>query len=142
MVSSGNLPGSNTSEAPPAWAKAFYSDRAMWALMTFARPLFTRLMGIPKGFPTNDDDARVVDQMLASIFPVDPRADGAIFDAYVSNPDVTSYPLEALQVPTLLVHATDDPLASYDAAAKASERIPDSDLVTLASSMVTHTTGS
>jgi pimeloyl-ACP methyl ester carboxylesterase len=86
-----------------------------------------------KGFPRNTDDALVVEQMLASIFPVDPRTEGAIFDAYVSNPEIASYQLEALGVLTLVVHAKDDPLASYEAAAKASDRIPNSVLISLES---------
>ncbi len=38
-----------------------------------------------------------------------------MFDAYVTNPEIGTYPVETLQVPTLLVHATDDPLASHQA---------------------------
>lgn len=133
VVSSGNFPGGTTADTPPGWAQAFYSDRAMWTLKTFVRPMFAGLMGIPKGFPRNADDALRVDQMLASIFPVDPRTKGAIFDAYVSNPEITTYQLEALQVPTLVVHAKDDPLASYEAAAKASDRIPNPVFISLES---------
>lgn len=131
VISSGNYPGNATAEAPPTWAKAFYSDGAMWALKTFVRPMLSGLMGVPKGFPRNDDEAEVVEEMLDSIFPVDLRAEGAIFDAYVSNPEVSSYPLEELQAPTLIVHAEDDPLASYDAAVEASGRIPDCVLIGL-----------
>jgi len=131
VVSSGNLPGSRTAEVPPEWAKLFYSDPAMWALMTFARPVFAKLMGVPEGLPRNASEARVVDELLASIFPVGFRAEGAIFDAYVSNPEMTGCPLEELRVPVLLVHARDDPLAAYDAAVEASQRIPDAVLVGL-----------
>lgn len=131
VLSSGNFPGNTGAQAPPSWAKIFYSDWAMWALKTFARPMFARLMGIPKGFPKDTDDAQMMDQMMDSIFPVAPRAEGAIFDAYISNPEINTYPLEELRVPTLIVHTRDDPLASYDAAAEAATRIPASTLVTL-----------
>ena len=47
------------------------------------------------------------------------RAAGATFDGFVSNPDVNDCPLEAITVPTLLVHAQDDPLTSHDAAERA-----------------------
>ena len=133
VISSGNFPGSTTASAPPGWAKVFYSDRAMWALKTFARPGFAKLMGVPDGFPRNATETRAVDKMLASIFPVDRRTTGAIFDAYTTNPEITTYPLEALEVPTLIVHAEDDPLASYAAAVTASERIPNAVLVSLES---------
>jgi pimeloyl-ACP methyl ester carboxylesterase len=39
--------------------------------------------------------------------------------------------LEELRVPTLIVHTTDDPLASYDAAAAAAARTPGARLVSL-----------
>ncbi len=36
---------------------------------------------------------------------------------------MNNYPLEALTVPTLIVHAKDDPLVSYAAAQRAASRI-------------------
>ncbi|HEX6255983.1 MAG TPA: alpha/beta fold hydrolase [Euzebyales bacterium] len=131
VISSGNLPGSPTAIAPPGWAKAFYSDPAMWTLKVATPPMLERLVGVPKGFPKDADDARVVAELIESIFPVRPRAQGAIFDAFTSNPEMNTYPLEAVHVPTLIIHATDDPLASYDAAAHAADRIPRAVLVRL-----------
>jgi pimeloyl-ACP methyl ester carboxylesterase len=131
VVSSGNFPGSGTAQAPPGWARVFYSDPAMWLMRTLARPAFARLMGVPDGFPRGPGDARVMATMLDSIFPVGPRSAGAVFDAYVANPEVGDYPLEAMTTPTLVVHAQDDPLASYDAAVAAAERIPGASLVGL-----------
>ncbi|MDH5521076.1 MAG: alpha/beta hydrolase, partial [Acidimicrobiia bacterium] len=133
IVSSGNFPGSATAQAPPGWAKVFYSDRAMWTLKTAARPAAAGLMGVPAGFPRTDDDARQIDRMLDSIFPIAPRREGAVFDAYVSNPEIVDHPLEQIRVPTLIIHAEDDPLASFDAAVAASDRIPDAHLVALRS---------
>lgn len=131
VVSSGSFPGSPTAQAPPGWAKAFYADAVLWALATFARPAFARVMGVPGGFPRTADEAQEVDELAASIFPVDPRVAGAVFDAYVANPEIGTCPLEDLAVPTLVVHARDDPLASYEAAAAAAARIPGAVLVTL-----------
>ncbi len=133
VISSGNFPGSTTAQAPPGWATVFYSDLAMWTLKVFFRPMFAQLMGVPEGFPRNEDDAQVMAELLESIFPIGPRRSGAVFDAYVSNPEVGDYPLEALAVPTLIVHAMDDPLASYDAASAAASRMPGARLVSLES---------
>ncbi len=133
VISSGNWPGSTTAEAPPEWAKVFYSDPAMWTLKVLTPSLLARLMGVPSGFPKGTEDARSVQEMVDSIFPLGPRAEGAVFDAFVSNPEVNAYPLEDLTVPTLLVHAKDDPLASYNAALCAAERIPGSVLISLES---------
>ena len=71
--------------------------------------------------------------MADSIFPIAPRAAGGTFDSFVSNPDVNGCPLEAITVPTLLVHAQDDPLTSYAAAEQAATRIPHARLVTVPS---------
>lgn len=133
VISSGNFPGSATAQAPPDWATGFYSDPAMWSLKMLARPMFARLMGVPEGFPRGAEDAQVMAELLESIFPIGPRRAGAVFDAYVTNPEITEYPLEALSVPTLIVHAVDDPLASYDAAAAAADRIAGARLVSLES---------
>lgn len=133
IISSGNWPGSPTSEAPPDWATWFYTDPMMWLMKTVAPPFVAQLMGVPDGFPRNDGDAAEIADMLDSIFPISPRAEGAIFDAFVSNPDIVNYPLQRISVPTLIVHATDDPLASHDAAEQAAERIPGAHMVSLAS---------
>ena len=124
VVLSGNLPGSPTAVVPPGWARAFYADVPMWAMKVFARRTYLRMMGVPKDLALTGGAAAFVDRMAESIFPVAPRAAGGAFDAFVSNPDVNDYPLETITVPTLLVHAEDDPLTSYDAARQAANRIP------------------
>ena len=133
VFSSGSFPGSTTAEAPPDWATIFYSDPAMWTLKLLAKPMFARLMGVPAGFPRGPQDAEAMDRLLQSIFPVGPRARGAIFDAFVGAPAITEIPLEELRVPTLLVHAQDDPFASFAAADRAAQRIPGAELVALES---------
>ncbi len=44
---------------------------------------------------------------------------------------MNNYPLEALTVPTLIIHAKDDPLVSYQAAQRAAGRIPGARLVSM-----------
>lgn len=131
IVSSGNWPGSPTSEAPPDWAKMFYNDAAMWLLGAAAPPMMNSLMGIPKGFPEDVEQKAYVEEMLDSIFPLEPRAEGAVFDAFSSNPEINDYPLEQLTVAALIIHSKDDPLASFDAAERAADRIPGATLVAL-----------
>lgn len=133
VISSGNWPGSPTSKAPPGWAKLFYNDPTMWLLKSIAPPMIRGLMGVPKGFPKNDEQATFVAEMVDSIFPLERRVDGAIFDAFSSNPEINEYRLEDVGVPTLIIHSMDDPLASYEAAEAAAERIPTATLVTLES---------
>jgi len=133
VVISGNLPGNPMAVAPPAWARLFYADLPLWAMRVFAPRAYLHLMGVPKDLPVVGETAAFVDEMAESIFPMAPRAAGGAFDVFVSNPDVHEYPLEAITVPTLLVHAQDDPLTSYDAAVRAASRIPGARLVTVPS---------
>ena len=53
--------------------------------------------------------------------------------AFVSNADVNDYKLEAINVPTLIVHTKDDQVASHEASQRAAERIPGARLVSLES---------
>src|SRR6266540_2279713 len=133
VVLVGNLPGSPTAVVQPSWGRLLDRQLPMWALKVFSPPTMARLAGVPKSFPMTGDDARFVTEFIDSLFPVAPRARGAIFDAFVSNADVNDYNLEAIRVPTLIVHTKDDPLASHDAAKRAAGRIPGARLVSLES---------
>lgn len=133
VIVSGNLPGGATAVAQPSWVRFLYADGPMWTLRTLAPPVMARLAGVPPGLPRSAEDDAFLDELLDSLFPVGPRADGIAFDAFVGNAEVNDYPLERVQVPTLLIHAQDDPLATYAAARRASERIPGAALCTLES---------
>lgn len=118
----GNLPGSPTAVVQPPSAKC-QRQFAMWALRTFAPSTMIRMIAaVPKDFVMTSEDARYVNEFIDSLFPV--SADGFIFDAFVSNADVNNYNLEAISVPTLIIHTKDDQLASHDASKRAAERIP------------------
>lgn len=131
VISSGNWPGSPTAEAPPGWAKVFYNDQAMWLVKNLVPAMFANLMGVPRGFPEDGNQAAHLDEMANSIFPLEPRYEGAVFDAFTSNPEINVYPLEHIDIPVLIVHSKDDPLASYEAAERAAARIPSATLVSL-----------
>ena len=132
VVLVGNVPGSPTAVVQPSWAKRVNSQPIMWALRTFAPSTMARLVAaVPKGFAMTGEDARFVTEFIDSLFPV--RPEGPSFDLYVSNADVNDYNLEALTVPTLIVHTKDDQLASHEASKRAAERIPGARFVSLES---------
>jgi len=54
-------------------------------------------------------------------------------ESLVSEPVSNNYVLEAIRVPTLLLHAPDDPLADYQRAVNAAARVPGARLVTIPS---------
>ena len=128
----GNLPGSPTAVVQPSWTKRVNRQLIMWALRTFAPSTMARLVAaVPKGFTMTGEDAQFVTEFIDSLFPMMPE--GLNFDLFVSNADVNDYNLEALSVPTLIVHTKDDQLASHDASQRAAARIPGARFVSLES---------
>jgi pimeloyl-ACP methyl ester carboxylesterase len=123
------LPG-KAGAPPKVVAQAFFgSDRLFWILKTYAPSLFARILGMPKGFrPTAEERSRI-EQIAESFFPIHPRKPGVLFDLYVSNPDVQTYPLEEISVPTLIINAKNDGLSAVENAIQASGRILRSKLV-------------
>ncbi len=129
VVLSGSFPGDPMAVAPPAWGKLLYADLPLWVMKQFARTQFARLMGVPAGFPKTPEQAQQMDEMVESIFPIGPRTAGAVFDAYVSNPSVNGIPIDKITVPTIIVHAKDDPMCAFAPAEQAAHRIPGAILV-------------
>ena len=84
-------------------------------VMFLLSPMFEPIMGMER--PTIDSN-----------MPINDRKVGVILDASVTNPDMArgfgEYPIEDLQVPTLIFHAKDDKLASYIETERAVARFP------------------
>jgi pimeloyl-ACP methyl ester carboxylesterase len=106
-------------------------ERAFWLLKTYTSRLLARIMGVPTGYRTTGDDQRFVDDLQDYLFPIKAKKAGVIFDALVSNRAVNEYPLEALRVPTLIIHSADDPLSGYKHTVKAAPRIPGARFITI-----------
>ena len=98
---------------PPAF---LCNDYAMFLM----NPLFEPVMGMASS-------------TIYGMLPVGERKVGVILDASVTNPDMArnydSYRVEDLQVPTLILHAKDDKLASFEEVEKALDRFPNCTLV-------------
>jgi pimeloyl-ACP methyl ester carboxylesterase len=123
------LPG-KAGAPPKAVAQAFFgSDRLFWILKSYAPSLFARILGMPKDFRPAAQERERIEQTMDSLFPIHPRKRGVLFDLYVSNPDVQTYPLEQISVPTLIINAKDDGLSAFGNAAQAGKRIARSKLI-------------
>jgi pimeloyl-ACP methyl ester carboxylesterase len=136
VLFSSNTPGeTEVALLPEPVAKAlFKSDFIFWLVTTYFSSGMRSTMGVPEGFELTPEYEADVAEVIKTILPVNPRSDGALFDMYVSNPDInTGYPLEEVSVPVLIVNAVDDPLTLYRNAQSAAERIPGSKLVTIES---------
>lgn len=126
-----NLPGSPTTMVQPRWTERIDRQFVMWALWTLAPSKVARLVAaVPRDFDMSLHTG-TVNEFIDSLFPM--SAPGYNFDLFVSNADVDNYPLEAIQVPTLVAHTKDDQLASHEASRRAAERIPGARFVSVES---------
>jgi 2-hydroxy-6-oxonona-2,4-dienedioate hydrolase len=115
----------------PLLRAAYGWDWAFWTLKALMPKTFRMLVGIPRDFAASPDEQATINHIAESMFPMRPRRRGAAFDALISNPAVNDCPLEAIDVPTLLVHAPDDAYGGYDKAVDAARRIPGARLATI-----------
>jgi pimeloyl-ACP methyl ester carboxylesterase len=129
----GNVPGSPTAVVQPKVAALLDRQLPIWLMKTFLPRLMARLAGVPPSFSMTETDHRAVAEFLDSMFPLTPRRPGVLFDSFVSNADVERCGLEAITVPTLVLHTRDDVLASHDASRDAAARIPAARFVSLES---------
>ena len=93
---------------PPAF---LCNDYAMYSLS----PLFGPIMGMEPS-------------TIGGMLPIADRKDGVVLDASVTNIDMAKnyydYFVEDLKVPSLIIHAKDDKLASYEDTKNALSRFP------------------
>jgi pimeloyl-ACP methyl ester carboxylesterase len=118
---------------PQVVAPVLFSEPAFWALRRLAPHVLRRIAGFPAAFDWDEQAELEGREIIDSFFPVDHRTPGIIFDAFVSNPDIATYPLEELRIPTLVIHAPDDPLAPYEDARRMAERIPNARFISVPS---------
>ncbi len=113
----------------PVIKAVFGSDFLMWLITTKFQGMMHATVGVPEGYPLSKSDQELVSSLIRSISPIQPRQAGFVFDMFTSNMDMDvnpqAYPLEELQVPTLVISAIDDPLVKYANAEAMAKRIPD-----------------
>lgn len=136
ILNSSNAPGEVEAGLPPKIVAklAFQSDFIFWLLTTYFQSSMNSMMGVPEGFNLTPEYESDIARVMKTILPVKPRADGALFDMYISNAEInTGYPVEDIMIPTLIINAKDDPLTLYENAEALAERIPGAKLVSIPS---------
>jgi pimeloyl-ACP methyl ester carboxylesterase len=134
VLVSATAPSENPVAMPPrpVMNAVFGSDFLFWLLTTHFRDQLHPMIGVPKDYTLTEEDMSAVHEVMETLLPVSPRGTGAVHDAYVSNPDINKgYALDAITVPTLVIGATDDPLAAYEDIRAMAERMPDARLRTV-----------
>ncbi len=133
ILISPNAPGEVDIAPPPRPVASvlYHSDFGFWLMTRYFRSAMTSMMGVPKGFDMTPEYAVAVDEVIATVLPVKPRAAGALFDLFVSNPAVNEISLEDLAIPVLVIGAVDDPLALFRNTKALAERIPNAEFLTI-----------
>jgi pimeloyl-ACP methyl ester carboxylesterase len=116
---------------PRPLAPIIFSQPLFWAMRLLARSRLEGMSGTPAGFVPDDRERAALRELVDSLFPLGPRARGTIYDTYIGNVDITSYPFESITVPTLVVAAEDDTLAPYRDSRAIAERIPGAPFVSV-----------
>jgi pimeloyl-ACP methyl ester carboxylesterase len=112
----------------PVMRALFRTDALFWFLATFLPSSLP--IGVPKGLKLTPDDRAEISRIMETLLPATSRRDGFLFDMFVSAPTINSgLPFGEIYVPTLVVTAPDDPLASRDNARRASGAHPERALV-------------
>ena len=119
----------------PVIQLVFNSDFLMWVITTYFQSMMQPNVGVPAGYPLSNADQLMVSGVIRSVLPIKPRTAGFVFDMFTSNTDMDQhpdeYPMEKIVVPTLVIHAMDDPLAVYDNAEALAARIPNAKLLSI-----------
>ena len=116
---------------------AFNSDFLMWVITTHFQQIMKPAMGVPARYPLSEAERLQVSDSIRSVLPIELRTAGFVFDMFTSNVDMdqhpADYPMESIRIPTLIIHAVDDSLASYENAKALAERIPNAKLFSIPS---------
>ena len=105
----------------------FRTDALFWFLATFFPSSVP--IGVPRDLKLTADDRAEISRIMETLLPATSRRDGFLFDMFVSAPTINSdLPFGEVSVPTLVVTAPDDPLASPENARRLATLIPSASL--------------
>ena len=109
---------------PRPLAPILFSQPVFWSMRLLARSRLEGMLGTPPGFVPDERERAALREIVDSLFPVGPRARGTIYDSYIGNLDIASYPFESIAMPALVIAAEDDTLAPYEDSRAMAGRIP------------------
>lgn len=105
----------------------FGSDFGFWAMITYAPSILLGIMGVPKPIRNRLTLAEHewLSVLMQSFLPVSLRIKGIMNDLCVSNPGMNEINMvERVLVPTLIIHAVDDPMPPFAGAKQIASRLP------------------
>jgi pimeloyl-ACP methyl ester carboxylesterase len=124
------VPGEVPLPPKPIMRAVFGSDFVYYAICNLFKNRMISMVGVSEemqGQLPKERKEHIYENILLGGLPITSRTPGVLNDMYVSNPDINSgYDFEKISVPTLMVHAIDDPLIPIGWARAAAGRIPNS----------------
>ncbi len=109
------------------------SDFVFWGVLKMFRTQFSEMVGIPQNLydALSPEDKKYADDMLNFMNPISPRRPGNIHEAQIRP--LSEEAMSRITVPTIVIHARDDFLVTYDHAEYVNQNIKNSELVSFES---------
>ncbi len=109
------------------------SDFLFWAVLKIFRTQFSEMVGIPQNLyaELSPEDKKYADDMLDFMNPISPRRPGNIHEAQIRP--LSGEAMGDIKVPTIILHAKDDFLVTYDHAEFVYQNIQNAELVSFES---------
>lgn len=109
------------------------SDFLFWAVLKMFRTQFSEMVGIPQYLYDElpPEDKKYADDMLDFMNPISTRRPGNIYEAKIRP--LSGEAMSRITVPTIILHAKDDFLVTFDHAEFVNQNIQNSELVTFES---------
>ena len=103
------------------------ADFLFWLAMRVARSSVVRFLGVPPEFEAqaSDEDRAHVTELMRSVQPLSSRVRGIMVD---SSFELSPWPLEQIEIPTLVISAEDDLFHTLPAARFTAEHIQGAEL--------------
>lgn len=130
ILLSTNLPQTNEVLPPKMIIKTIFGSNFMywWTVQSFDSMLFKMFLdkSTLDGL-TKKEKLDMRHNILMPGLPISERKDGVFYDMFVSNPSLNGSNLsyEGIQVPTLIIHAADDPGIPLESAKKVADKMND-----------------
>lgn len=127
LLGSGYPTNNNIPKGPPGFV---YRDGIFQFMINHMQGNLLNMFGITKEefLSADSTEKKQLKILFHNLLPINPRRPGILNDVEITNPDVNinyaDYPLEEIEIPFLILHAKNDPMAKYSIMKSAVQRLP------------------
>lgn len=133
LVSSG-YPSSEEIKGPLGPPAFIYNDRIFRFMLNNMQRTILKMFGVTKDEYLSGEvhEKKKLHDLFNTILPIKPRKKGTLNDQYITNLDMNlnygKYPIENIEIPFLVLHAKNDPMAKYEVMNNAVKRLNNVDV--------------